>query len=108
MAASRIIKSKPGGVRLYAQRKNIQFSHKLGIIDDIQAATAYEQLSRHYARLVRARPLVLGEGKKEGPKGIYYVGPFKPDMTQREARQILGVTEAYVPQYHPNAMFLFH
>lgn len=98
--ASRVIKSKPGGVRLYAQRKNIQFSHKFGLIDDFQAATAYEQLARHYERLVRARPLVLAEGRKESPKGVYYVGPFKADMTQREARQILGVTESYVSLRH--------
>lgn len=94
--ASKVIQSKPGGPRLYLQRKNIQFSHKLGLIDDLQAATAYESLRRHYERMVKSRPLVLAQSRKEEVKSLFYTGPFRGEMTQREARLILGVTEAYV------------
>lgn len=95
--ASRVISSKPGGARLYIQRKNIQLSHKFGMIDDLEAAASYEQLARHYEKLVRSRPLVLAEGRRAEVKTLYYTGPFKSEMTHREARQILGVTDAYVP-----------
>lgn len=96
LVASKMLRSKPGGVRLLIQRKNIQISHKLGLLTDLQAAAAYNDLSRFYGKLIQARPLVLGEARTNEARKTYYSGPWRPEMTQREARLILGVTEAYV------------
>jgi hypothetical protein len=97
LIASKVIKGKPGGARLYLQRKNIQISHKLGLLDDLQAAGAYEDLRRYYAKLVPSKPLVLAEPVATAKvKTIYYTGPFRSEMTRYEARLVMGVTEAYV------------
>jgi hypothetical protein len=94
LLASKVIKSKPGGARLFIQRKNIQLSHKFGLLDDLQAANAYDELRRHYSKLIPAKPLVLGEGSEVKERKTFYTGPFKSEMTQYEARLVLGVTEA--------------
>lgn len=101
LAASKIISSKPGGARLYLQRKNIQFSHKLGLLNDFEAAAAYDELRRHYNKLLRPKPIVLASSwssKEEETKKrtVHYVGPFRPEMTQKEAKLILGLNDAYV------------
>ena len=97
LVASRVIKSKPGGARLFIQRKNIQISHKLGLLDDLQAAGAYEELRRHYAKLIVSKPIVLAEPPiKSKVKAVYYTGGFKSEMTRHEARLVMGLTEAYV------------
>ena len=98
LIASRVIKSKPGGARLFIQRKNIQIAHKIGLLDDFQATNAYEELRRHYLKLVPAKPLVLAERVQSGEakRAVFYTGPFRSEMTQREARLIMGVTETYV------------
>ena len=75
--------------------------HKMGLITDFEAATAYESISRQFGKITRSRPLTLAErhvedAEKSGQPTTFYAGPFRPEMTQREARQILGVTEAYV------------
>lgn len=99
LAASKIISSKPGGARLYLQRKNIQFSHKLGLLNDFEAAAAYDELRRHYNKLLRPKPIVLASSwssKEEETKKrtVHYVGPFRPEMTQKEAKLILGLNDA--------------
>lgn len=96
--ASRAIRKQPGGVRLFLQRKNIQVSHKLGLLDDMQAAGAYEDLRRSYAKLIKSKPIVMASPLRDAPvqRALYYTGPFRGDMTQYEARLILGITEAYV------------
>ena len=70
----------------------------MGLLDDLQASHAYEELRRHYQKLIPAKPLVLAEDvkSKEQKRALFYTGPFKPEMTHREARLIMGVTETYV------------
>ncbi|XP_049848765.1 uncharacterized protein LOC126316713 [Schistocerca gregaria] len=90
--AKRSISRRPGGIRLYVQRKNIYFAHQLGLLDDVQAAAAYDALRKHYEKLVIPKPVNLS-GDKQADSQILYGGPFQSEMTKKEARQILGLSE---------------
>lgn len=94
VVAKRVLSNGPGGMRLFVKRKNIEYLNKFSLLSDEEAALAYERLAKSYSTIVIPEPIML-TGKDEADDKVLYYGSFKKEMTRKEARLIVGLSQRY-------------
>lgn len=82
----------PQAFKFLLKRKNIEYLHKINALSDEEAAIELEKLKKEFSTLVKPEPITL-TGNKEIDEKILYYGPFKRNMTKKEARYIIGLTK---------------
>lgn len=81
----------PGGIKLFQRRSTLYNLNRLKILSDGETASLINELKLKYKTFVHPEPVVLS-GKPERDEKVLYYGPFKTNMTKKEARLVMGLS----------------
>lgn len=80
-----------GGIKLFKRRSTLYNLNRFKVITDGETASLINNLKHKYKILTVPEPVVLS-GRPETDDKILYYGPFKTNMTKKEARLIMGLS----------------
>lgn len=81
----------PGGSKLFMRRQILKNLNGFKLLSNAETASTFNELKMKYTDLVIPEPVILSGTAEKDDKVLYY-GPFKTNMTKKEARLVIGLS----------------